>query len=330
MTKNITELIQAGVDITETLTDEEKSLFGVCEQAIEADLKGFLAVGRALADIRDNRLYRETHKTFEKYCKDKWDLGRRYADQQIDGYEAVAFLGSKMRAIALKNETENKMPPIGIKNTPESSPDMNLGIDPINLDDFSDKYGVSYDERLAEAGRMCIPCDYCKGMAHKNKGVVIPGRHGKCTNPDGMCPDYKEAALKAAQGDMGDAESEQHEIILPINEAQARPLTKLKDPDDQVKAWGIVLEQLNQGKKLTASLVNKAVKEVRGEVVTKKRVAAKKELDSTQLVSKLFKNQYKIMMDILYEERNGGWVATSRNEAERWMKKLVEITQGQH
>jgi hypothetical protein len=314
MTKNRVELIRAGVDITETLTDEEKSLFGVCEQAIEADLKGFLAVGRALADIRDNRLYRETHKTFEKYCKDKWDLGKSTAYQKIDGYEAVALLESKKSAIA-------------DKNTPESSPDMNLGIDPINLDDFADKYVASYDERMAEAGSMCTSCGHRKAMIHKSKGVKIPGQHGKCTNPDGMCPEYKEAALKAAQGDMGEAGSDRQEIILPINEAQARPLTKLKDPDDQVKAWGIVLEQLNAGKKLTASLVNKAVKEVRGEVVREKKESQKKELESTQLVSNLFKKQYQVLLDIISGESNNSWKTSSKKEVVTWLKNLVKTTE---
>ena len=314
MTKNRTELIRAGVDITETLTDEEKSLFGVCEQAIEADLKGFLAVGRALADIRDNRLYRETHKTFEKYCKDKWDLSKGYATRQICGYETFSLL-------------ESKMVPIGTKNASESSPDMNMGIAPINLDDFADKYVASYDERMAEAGSMCTSCGHRKALAHKNKGVMIPGQHGKCTHPDGMCPEYKDAALKAAQGDMGDAGSEQHEIILPINEAQARPLTKLKDPDDQVKAWGIVLEQLNQGKKLTASLVNKAVKEVRGEVVKEKKASQKKELESTQLVSNLFKKQYQVLLDIISGEQDSDWKTSSKKEVVTWLKNLVKIAE---
>lgn len=314
MTKNRVALIRAGVDITVVLEPHEELRLIECEAIIKADLKGFLAVGRALAEIRDNRLYRETHKTFEKYCKDRWDLSKGYATQQICGYEAVAFLESKMVAIATKN-------------TPESSPGMNMGIDPIDLDAFADKYIASYDERLSEAGSMCMSCEHRRSLAHKNKGVMIPGQHGKCTHPDGMCPEYKEAALKAAQGDMGDAGSEQHEIILPINEAQARPLTKLKDPDDQVKAWGIVLDQLNQGKKLTASLVNKAVKEVLGEVVKEKKASQKKELESTQLVSNLFKKQYQVLLDIISGESNNNWKTSSKKEVVTWLKNLVKTTE---
>ena len=39
------------------------------ELVIERGQKAFVAVGNALAEIRDQRLYRETHATFEAYCK---------------------------------------------------------------------------------------------------------------------------------------------------------------------------------------------------------------------------------------------------------------------
>ena len=237
MTKNRVELIREGVDITVTLTPDEKTRFKECEQIIKADLKTFIKVGCALAEIRDNRLYRETHKTFEKYCKETWDLSRGYADQQIGGYETVTLLESKMTAIAVKNNSDFE------NDTPESS-------------------------------------------------TIMDGQH-----------------------------------ILPINEAQTRPLTKLKDPDDQVKAWGLVLEQLNDGKKLTAALVNKAVKEVRGEVAKEKKVAAKKELDSTQLVSNLFKKQYQVMLDIISGEQNSGWKTSSKKETINWLKNLIKVTE---
>nr|NJM04895.1 hypothetical protein [Desulfobacula sp.] len=312
MAKDSVKLIRAGADIKEALTDEEKSLFGACEQAIEADLKGFLAVGRALADIRDNRLYRETHKAFQKYCKDRWDISRAYADRQINSFETFALL-------------EQKMTPIGVKNAPESSPGMNLGIDPIDLDDFADKYVASYDKRMAEAGSMCVSCGYRKAMIHKSKGVKIPGQHGKCTNPDGRCPEYKEAALKAAQGDMGDAGSEQHEIILPIKEAQARPLTKLKDPDDQVKAWGIVLGWLNDGKKLTASLINKAVKEVQGKGRETDIRDAAKEMKDTDRLTVQFKEHYKGLTSEINKERHNKWENMSARKAIEALEYLIVI-----
>jgi hypothetical protein len=37
--------------------------------------------------IRDNRLYREIHGTFEEYCKEKWDISRPRAYQLIKAAE---------------------------------------------------------------------------------------------------------------------------------------------------------------------------------------------------------------------------------------------------
>jgi hypothetical protein len=58
----------------------------------------FIAVGRALQTIRDQRLYREGHKTFKDYCNDKWGVGRAYANYLIGGSQVAANLAT---AVAL-------------------------------------------------------------------------------------------------------------------------------------------------------------------------------------------------------------------------------------
>jgi hypothetical protein len=40
--------------------------------------------GTALAEIRDSRLYRETHKNFTDYCREKWQMGESQAYRMID------------------------------------------------------------------------------------------------------------------------------------------------------------------------------------------------------------------------------------------------------
>lgn len=43
--------------------------------AIVDEMRGkFVECGNALAEIRDKRLYRGTHDTFEAYCYDVWKL----------------------------------------------------------------------------------------------------------------------------------------------------------------------------------------------------------------------------------------------------------------
>ncbi len=55
-----------------------------CERIIENGFGVFIAVGEALAEIRDSKLYKDSHKTFEAYCKARWDLGRSRAYELID------------------------------------------------------------------------------------------------------------------------------------------------------------------------------------------------------------------------------------------------------
>lgn len=49
------------------------------EAVVERGLATFVEVGRALMEIRDSRLYRDTHGTFEDYCEGRWGFSRQYA-----------------------------------------------------------------------------------------------------------------------------------------------------------------------------------------------------------------------------------------------------------
>jgi len=52
----------------------------------------FVEVGKALAKIRDGRLYRETHATFEAYCAERWGWSRVRAHQLIESSEVAKML----------------------------------------------------------------------------------------------------------------------------------------------------------------------------------------------------------------------------------------------
>lgn len=71
------------------LAPNEQFRFEQCEKAIERGLKTFVEVGRALTEIRDNKLYRIGFKTFEAYCKDRWEIGRSRAYELIDQAKVV-------------------------------------------------------------------------------------------------------------------------------------------------------------------------------------------------------------------------------------------------
>jgi hypothetical protein len=71
------------------LTVSEQSQLADCEAVIEQGFKTFVSVGNALAEIRDAKLYRLTHGTFEEYCQDKWDMGGIYARRLIAAADVV-------------------------------------------------------------------------------------------------------------------------------------------------------------------------------------------------------------------------------------------------
>ena len=51
------------------------------ERVVEKHIVGFIETGKALAEIRSSRLYREHYSTFEQYVKERWALSRSRADE---------------------------------------------------------------------------------------------------------------------------------------------------------------------------------------------------------------------------------------------------------
>src|SRR5262245_9354442 len=76
----------------DNLTNAEQSKLAECEAAIEHILGSFYEPGGALQKIRDERLYRVTHATFEKYCRERWDMSKAYANRMIEASSVVANL----------------------------------------------------------------------------------------------------------------------------------------------------------------------------------------------------------------------------------------------
>jgi len=62
------------------------------EKVINRGQKGFVAVGLALAEIRDRRLYKPEFKTVENDCREKWGWTRQWAYEPIAASEAVRLL----------------------------------------------------------------------------------------------------------------------------------------------------------------------------------------------------------------------------------------------
>ncbi|MBR8839754.1 MAG: hypothetical protein DSM106950_38585 [Stigonema ocellatum SAG 48.90 = DSM 106950] len=77
--------------------------------------KAFYLAGKALLELRDRRLYRSTHKTFEEYCRDRFGHSRQKSNYLIAAVDVFDNLTT-----------------IGCQNLPEDLTTNNLQILPTN------------------------------------------------------------------------------------------------------------------------------------------------------------------------------------------------------
>ena len=72
----------------------ERAALTDCETTIERGLQTFVEVGTALLTIRDRRLYRAQYGTFEDYCRERWGMSQRRANQLVASAETMLILGT--------------------------------------------------------------------------------------------------------------------------------------------------------------------------------------------------------------------------------------------
>lgn len=92
-----------------------------CENVIQSGMATFVAVGMALAEIRDSQLYLAAHHSFDAYCRERWNMAARTAYQTIESGRIVRALGdvgsslneSQARVLATVPEQERKAALLG-------------------------------------------------------------------------------------------------------------------------------------------------------------------------------------------------------------------------
>ena len=72
--------------------DEQRKRREDYDRRITTGLETFIDVATALIGLQEEKLYKETHTTFEAYCEEKYGLGRRRAYQLMEAGKAVLSL----------------------------------------------------------------------------------------------------------------------------------------------------------------------------------------------------------------------------------------------
>ena len=172
---------------TDELTDEEARDRLNLERKVE---RAFYEAGKALKEIRDRRLYRSTHQTFETYVKERFSMKQSRSYQLMDAAIVVDNLLPKVpQFVEVSDQSIQKVPPMV-----EAKDNLNKVPQFVEVSDDSNKV-----------------------------------------------PQFVE--------------------VLPTNEAQCRPLTKL-EPEQQREAWAKAVEQAG-GKVPSGRIVKSIVDQIR-------------------------------------------------------------------
>ncbi|MFN6569892.1 hypothetical protein [Dendronalium sp. ChiSLP03b] len=105
------------------LTEQEQSDRLHLERQVE---KAFYLAGKALMELRDRKLYRSTHKTFEEYCRERFGFERRYPYRLM---ESTVVVDNLMKMCP--NRTQNDLS--ADTSTPDSSEGQVLPINEYQL-----------------------------------------------------------------------------------------------------------------------------------------------------------------------------------------------------
>lgn len=97
--------------LAKTLTDVERERLAEHEATIERGMVVFVEVGLALLAIRTARLYRETHRTFDAYCRDRWAMTKALANRTIQAAESAEVL-APMGAIPSSERVARELAPL--------------------------------------------------------------------------------------------------------------------------------------------------------------------------------------------------------------------------
>lgn len=75
-----------------SLTEAQRTELLDFETTIETNQKNYFMVGEALTHICEKQLYKGTHRSFDKYCEERWDNSGTHIRRLMDAYAFVLKL----------------------------------------------------------------------------------------------------------------------------------------------------------------------------------------------------------------------------------------------
>jgi hypothetical protein len=100
------------------VSQEIVSRLAELEAVVERGLETFVEVGTALQEIRDAKLYKVSHSTFEAYCKERWHFSASRARQLC----AAAKTAKALPAVTVTSERHARQ--LARASRPQPSPEQ--------------------------------------------------------------------------------------------------------------------------------------------------------------------------------------------------------------
>ncbi len=88
------------------LTPAEHKRFDDLLGEIDAGIDSWRRIGERLKELRDNRLYRNTHSTFPEFCRDRWNWSKAYTHRFIVSSNYATSFENKITDISRKGNSE--------------------------------------------------------------------------------------------------------------------------------------------------------------------------------------------------------------------------------
>jgi len=175
---------------SDQLTTQERIDLSHLEAAIENGLdlveRGVSKAWKSFQVIRDRRLYRETHATFEQYCNERWERGRNYVNKLILAGETQAYL-SNLGTVVPKNEAQ-------LRPITSLSPDQQVAaVQAVELTS-GDRTPVTADfQKAAAAAKSKTPYEAIDNAIAQQEAITVSdsdhplyGRSGVVTERRGL------------------------------------------------------------------------------------------------------------------------------------------------
>lgn len=102
----------------ETLGPAMRARLGELEAEIERGLSAFVEVGRALREIREQRLYLARYDSFDQYVRHRWHMSGTQAHRLVDAAQITDLLGAVKKPLPLPRHEAHVRALAPLKNDP--------------------------------------------------------------------------------------------------------------------------------------------------------------------------------------------------------------------